>query len=287
MTAAAKPLPPHHNSLTCYTNYGCRLPECVERYRAWDRQRRAARKAGQWQPHVDAEPVRQHLRTLAEHGITLHRAAEMAGIGARSLHPLFQPQHGRRRRHQHTVRAELAAKILAITPEAATPAKVDPTGTARRIQACVAVGWPMRYLAPHFGLSDTYVHQIIQRSSKDHLLLAATAAKVADGYERVKTQKPHRHGIRPVDVKKARNLAASRGWPPPKYWADRMDVIDDPHFQPEYGLLRAQIIAEEAHWLMTAGRLNREQAAARLGVSLFSVDRALREHPQDGLAVAA
>jgi AraC-like DNA-binding protein len=279
--------PPHHNTLTCYTNYGCRLPDCAERYREWDRNRRAARKAGQWQPHVEAEPVRQHLRMLNDHGITLHRAAEMAGIGPRSLHPLFQPQTGRRRRHQHTVRTEIAAKILAIRPETVTPGRVDPTGTARRIQALVAIGWPMRYLAAHFGIGDTYVHQIIQRSTKDHLVLAATAEKIAARYEHVKTLQPARHGVRARNVKQARNMAASRGWPPPKYWADRMDVIDDPDFEPEYRKLRAEILAEEAHWLMTAGGLDRDQAAARLGIARFTIDRALREHPQDEQELAA
>lgn len=283
MTTAVREAP-HHNTLTCYTNYRCRRPDCVERYLAWDRQRRAARAAGQWQPLVDAEPVRQHLRLLAEHDITLHRAAELADVPKCTLHRLLPTQHGQRRPVTHTVRADLAAKILAIDPAAATPGRVDPTGTVRRIQALVANGWPMSNLAGHIGLSPRYVHVLVARSS-DCLIYGSTAAKVAAGYEEAKHLRPARHGVQPRIVKMARNLAASRGWPPASYWADRMDVIDDPHFTPEHKKLRAEIIAEEAHWLMTAGGLDRDQAAERLGIARFTVDRALREHPQD-LAVA-
>lgn len=287
MTTTDKPTPPNHDTLTCYVNYRCRLPGCVDRYRAWDRERRAARKAGQWQPHVDAEPIRQHLRTLNAHGVTLHRVSEIAGIGPRSLHPLFQPSTGKRRRVQHTVTTELANKILAITPETATPGLLEPTGSARRIQALVAAGWPMRYIGLQLGFGDTYIHQLIKRSAVGHLVSATTARKITDGYEVLKTRKPVRHGVSSRAVTLARNYAASRGWPPPRYWNDRMDVIGDPHFAPEYKRLRAEILAEEAHWLMTAGGLDRDQAAARLGIARFTVDRALREYPQDDMEQAA
>jgi hypothetical protein len=278
-TAAAVRTPPHHATRTCYTKYNCRLPDCVQRYYAWDARRRAAQAAGEWQPHVDADPVREHLRTLARHGITLHRAAEIAGIGPRSLHPLFQPENGQRRPIRHTVRPEIAARVLAIDPEKARPAKIDPTGTARRIQALVAIGWPMSHTADHLRLSRTYVHALVKRSTRDHLILASTADKVDDGYLQIKDRRPCRYGITPLMIKKARNLAASRGWPPPAYWDGRMDVIDDPHFAPEYGITRAEILAEEARWLIGGG-LTRDQAAAQLGVSRFYVDRALREHAE-------
>ncbi|MFJ6566559.1 hypothetical protein ACIQNU_04010 [Streptomyces sp. NPDC091292] len=280
MTTAVREAP-HHRTLTCYVNYGCRLPECAERYREWNRNRTRAKRAGQWQPHVDAEPVRQHLRTLKEHGISIRQAATLAGVRGCSLHPLFH------RPVRHTVRPEIAAAVLAIDPANTAPTYIDPTGTGRRIEALVADGWPMAHLADHIGVYHTYVHALTQRSHNGQKVRATTAAKVSDAFDRLATTKPARHGVNPKHFKQSRNMAASRQWPPTAYWADRMDVIDDPHFRPEYKKLRAEIIAEEAHWLITAGRLNREQAADRLGVSLFSIDRALREHPQDQMEVAA
>jgi hypothetical protein len=278
--------PPHHNTITCYANYGCRRPECVERHRAYYQRRGAALKAGQWEPFVDAEPVREHLRMLAEHDITPYRAAAMAGIGARSLHPLFQPRNGRRRAIRHTVRAEIAAKILAVTPDAGAPGRVDSTGAARRIRALVADGWPMRHLAHQLGFGNTYVHQLVQRADNGHLILAQTAAIIADGYDRLKDEQPSEHGVGQRVINLARNHAASRRWPPTSYWATRMDDIDDPHFEPMYGLTRREVIAQDAGELMRSG-LTRASAAERLGVSKAYIDHAFRDHPQYAVEVAA
>jgi hypothetical protein len=279
--------PPHHNTLTCYSNYGCRQTECVERYKAWRARRDEALKAGDWQPYVDAEPVRQHLLMLGEHEITLYRAAAMAGVGVRSLHPLFQPSTGRRRPVRHTVRSEIAAKVLAVTPDTAPPARVDSTGTARRIQALGADGWPLRRQGVIFGFGGTYVHQIVDRSTSGHLVLASTAHTIAAGYERLKDEQPSEHGIGQRVINLARNHAESRRWPPTSYWADRMDAIDDPHFTPEYGVKRREIVAEDANWVMTTGRIDRELAAGRLGISKAYIDHAFRDHPQYAVEVAA
>ncbi|WHM30278.1 hypothetical protein OH540_09605 [Streptomyces sp. BPPL-273] len=286
MTTAVREAP-HHNTLTCYTNYGCRLPECVKRLRAYYQNREAALKAGQWHPFVDADPVREHLHMLAEHNITPYRAAAMAGIGARSLHPLFQPRTGRRRAVRHTMRVEIAEKILAVTPDTAAPGRVDSTGTARRIRALVADGWPMRHLSHHMGFGSTYVHQIVQRADKGHLVLARTAGIVAEQYDRLKDEKPSDHGVGRRLINLASNHGATRRWPPTSYWASRMDDIDDPHFEPMYGLTRREIIAHDAGELMRTGGLDRASAAARLGVSKAYIDHAFRDHPQYAVAVAA
>ncbi|MGW5636671.1 hypothetical protein [Streptomyces sp. NPDC003832] len=264
MTTAVRQ-PPHHETITCYTNYACRLPECVDRYRQWNRNRISAKRAGQWQPHVDAEPVRHHLRALEQHGISIRQAATLAGIGASSLHPLFT------RPIRHTVRPEIANAVLAIDPTQVTPTRIDATGTARRIQALVADGWPMAHLADHLGVYRSYVHALIRRHENGQLILASTAASVADGYEQLAGKRPARHGISPRLIKQARNMAADRRWPPTAYWVDRLDVIDDAHFAPEYGIRKRELIAREARWLMRHGHL----------------DRAFRDHPETETELAA
>ena len=279
--------PPHHNTLTCYANYGCRLAACVDRYRAWRARREEALKAGEWQPHVDAEPVRQHLTMLAEHNITLHRAAAMAGVGLNSLHPLFPPRQGRRRPRRHTVRAEIAQKVLAVTPESVLPGRMDATGTVRRIQALVADGWPMRHQSHIFGFGNTYVHQIVDRGTNGHLVLSGTACTVAEGFERLKDEQPSEHGVGQRVINLARNHATSRRWPPTSYWADRMDAIDDPHFTPDFGVKRREIVAQDAHWVMTTVGLGRAATADRLGVSKAYIDHAFRDHPEYAVEAAA
>lgn len=273
--------PPHHRNLTCYTNYGCRLPDCIDRYREYNRDYARAMRAGQMRGLVDADPVRRHLRVLKQHGISLRRAAALAGIGACTLHPLF------RRPVRHTVRPEIAAAVLAIDPNQATPSHIDATGTARRIQALVADGWPMAHLADHFGVYRSYVHALVQRGENGQSILASTAGKVADAYDQLAGKRPAKNGVNPRLVKRARNLAAARRWPPTTYWADRLDVIDDPHFQPEYGLKKREVIAQEAHWIMRHGGLDRATAAQRLGVDKSYIDHALRDHPQYDAGLAA
>ncbi|MEV8548367.1 hypothetical protein AB0L04_00730 [Streptomyces glaucescens] len=273
--------PPHHRNLTCYVNYGCRLPECADRYREWNRNRATAKRAGQWQPHVDAEPVRHHLRKLEEHGISIRQAATLAGVGARSLHPLFT------RPIRHTVRPEIAAAVLAIDPEQATPTRIDATGTARRIEALVADGWPMANLADHLGVYRSYVHALIRRHEDGQKILASTAAKVAAGYDHLAGKRPAKHGIKQRQIKQARNLAASRRWAPTSYWATRMDVIDDPDFEPLYGVTRREIIAQDAAWVMRTTGLDRHATAQRLGVDKSYLDHAFRDHPQYAVEVAA
>jgi hypothetical protein len=211
----------------------------------------------------------------------------MAGVGLNSLHPLFPNRSGRRRPIRHTVRKEIAEKVLAVTPDTATPGRVDPTGTARRIQALVADGWPMRHLGHHFGFGNTYVHQIVQRAADGHLILTATALTVADGYERLKGEQPSEHGVRQRVINLARNHATSRRWPPSSYWAERMDAIDDPHFTPMYGVTRREIVAHDANEVMRLTGLNRRAAAERLGVSKAYIDHAFREFPQYAIGVAA
>lgn len=278
--SAATRTAPHHNNLTCYTNYGCRLPDCVERYRAWNRNRTKAKRAGKWQPHVEADPVRAHLKMLEEQGISIKQAARLAGVGDCSLHALFH------RPVRHTVRPEIAAAVLAVTAESGTPARTDAIGTGRRIQALVADGWPMAHLAGHLGVYRSYVHALTQRSSNGDMILSSTAAKVATGYDRLARTSPSRHGVSQRLITQSRRMAASRQWATVRYWADRMDVIDDPDFEPMYGVTRRLIVAQDANWIMRTTGVTKLVAAQRLGVDKSYLDHAFRDHPEYAVEVA-
>lgn len=278
MTTATR-TPPHHDTLTCVKNYNCRLPACRQRVSNWEKDRRQQKAAGTWQPLVDAEPVRQHLHMLAAHNITLRRAAVIAGAAPTTLYMLLPAQNGQRRPTKHSVKADLAERILAIKPADVTPGHVDPTGTVRRIQALAANGWPMRRVAPLLGLYPTYVSVLISRADQC-TVTGSTATKVADAYADLSQKRPGRHGINARTIKRVRSMAASRRWPDTRYWDQHLDAIDDPHFTPDYKITRAEIIAAEAHWLITTAGLNRTQAAERLGVSRSYIDHALIDHPQ-------
>lgn len=284
MTTAVREAP-HHNKLTCVKHYGCRLPECVERYRTYQRERYHGRVAGTWQPLIDAEPVRQHILELQAADFTIVRISELSGLPFETVVGFTRTygNSGCRKSRKRRCTPEVAAKILAITPDVAKPGITDATGTRRRLQALVAAGWPMEHLGLRIHMSNQAARSLIRRER----VYGRTAQAVTRLYDELKDQKPEKHGIDRRSVTRARSHAKSRNWPTIAYWADRMDVIDDPHFEPMYGLTRREIIAHDAHELIRFGGLSRAAAAERLGVSKAYVEHAFRDHPQYAVEVAA
>ncbi|MGQ4513632.1 hypothetical protein [Streptomyces sp. DW26H14] len=271
MTTATR-TPPHHDTLTCYADYRCRRPECVERYRAWSRDRYHAKAKGTWTNLLDAEPVREHLLALQAAGITIHRIAAITGMPYNSVRSYTQSCRSHPRRHRITPTA--AEKILAIDPETTRPSRVDPTGARRRIEALVAIGWPTIRIAERAGFSPANRTCIFNRPT----ILLTTAQGVTEAYEEMRHQKPARHGVSATSIKRAKKRAAERRWPPPKYW-DETGAIDDPDFTPGYRVTKAEILAEEARWLMDTAGYTRAEVAGQLGISLDYVHRALAENP--------
>jgi hypothetical protein len=81
-------------------------------------------------------------------------------------------------------------------------------------------------------------------------------------------------------------MAKDRGWAPTRYWDAFPGALDDPHFTPEYGKTRLEILAEDGAWALT-GRVDREVIAERLGVDRSYLDRALAAHPVSETEAAA
>jgi hypothetical protein len=275
--------PPNHNTLTCYTDYRCRLPECVDRYRKWDRARYRAKASGEPGRYVDAEPVRQHLLKLYAAGISIHAVAAATGLSYLAVRSFTHHEYGNRRSRRQRCTTATQAKILALTPDNITTGRIDATGTIRRVQALVAIGFPLERIAPHTALSVTNMSALLQRKT----VLASTASSVAAAYELLRNRKPARHGVDKRNISRATKRAAANRWPTPTYWDKHPGDIDDPDFEPLYGVTRLEIVAQDADWLMRTSGLNREQAARRLGVHKTYVDQAMKAHPQTGQELAA
>lgn len=279
MTARREP--PNHDTLTCYTDYGCRLPGCRDRYNAWNRERGQAIAAGTWQPLVDAEPIRQHLLALDAAGITLHRVSVLTGLPYKSVRAFVHHDYGYAAPRRRRATPEVAAKILAIG--FTDSGYVNPIGSQRRFQALVALGWPTLHTAKRAGLHPSNRNTIFKAAS----MRASTAQRIAVVYDELRVQSPAKHGVSAVSIKRAKKLAAERRWPTVAYWADRMDVIDDPDFEPLYGVTKRELIAQDASWVMRTTGLDKAAAAERLGVSKAYVEHAFRDHPEYALGTAA
>ncbi|MFF2852615.1 hypothetical protein ACFVT5_40940 [Streptomyces sp. NPDC058001] len=277
MPTAAKPLPPH-GTLSRHKYHKCKCHECVDNYRAYQRNRHRKQGYGTWQPLVDAEPIRQHLLRLREQGIAFTRVAEIAG-----LHPptvgAFLYGLGPKRPRKKRATPEIAAKILAVTAETATPNIVNSTGTRRRIQALAVNGWPMKALGPHIGVNPATVCRLALQAR----VFRATAEAVAACYLKLAGENPEAHGISASVAERSRRHAAREGWHDPLWWED-MGRIDDPDFDPaaadrEPGARElAALRREEIEHLAWCGHTP-EQIRARLDneVSISTVRQIVHE----------
>lgn len=278
---------PHHRNFTCLKEYNCKRAECLERSRAYSRRRYRQKGYGTWQPLVDAEPARQHIAELRDAGHSIPDIQKAARIsGATIARILYEGVNKRAER----IRPEVSERILAV-PVTAAPVKantsVDATGTRRRIQALVAMGWTLKALGPHLGFHPRRLTDFLYAER----VLASTARRIADRYRTVQTWNPADHGVPAVSQTMARNLAAREGWHGPLDWED----IDDPDCKPEgWGKSRAKpdsqrVVADLTRVAeLTAAGETAQQIADELGCHKRTVVRArgrvqpqeLTRHPQ-------
>lgn len=223
MTTAVR-TPPNHDTLTCYKNYGCRLPACVERNRAYNRTITRRRAYGTWQPFVDAEPVRQHILTIQQAGVSLARIVALTGLAEPTVGRILYSS-GKRPPHKR-LRPEHANRILAVTAQHARPDRIDATGTRRRIEALQVIGWPKQYIAERLGLNISTAGRV----TRQNLVRSSTAYAVAALYCELKVKLPEAHGMIPWVVERTRRHAHAQGWHGPLAWDGN---IDDPDAQPD------------------------------------------------------
>lgn len=222
-----------------------------------------------------ADKAADHLLRLRAAGLDDKTIRKLTGICPDVLYRIL--------RREGTIHARTETRILRVPVPAANGrstnrAYIPGHGTIRRLRALIAAGWYMAELARRLGKQKENLKQILDRgenSQVTHYL----AEEVRTLYSELHDQKPEQHGVTPRFAERARKHAAARGWATPAYW-DPED-FDDPDFKPatETTDLAAQIVAENAAWLLASG-LHRDLASKQLGKSRFYVDRALREHPE-------
>lgn len=215
-----KPLPAH-GTLSRHKHYGCTCETCHSNYRTYENRRSRLRGYGIWQPLVDITPVREHVSNLVAAGYTIRSIWEAASTDAATLQRvLYGPNK--------TLRAETAQRLLAVSASDLTLSNyrtIDATGTRRRIQALVAIGWPLTHIARHLGI---HPRPLTNLTRVDRVTLT-TARRIEAGYRRLSGLDPNRNGVPQNQATTARRTATARGWHGPLAWDD----IDDPAALPE------------------------------------------------------
>jgi hypothetical protein len=189
------------------------------RKRADENERSRLRAYGVWQPKlVDAEAARLHVKELVRQGASHKRIAQAAGVSDNTIDGLAW---GRRNRPATVqIRRRSADAILSVTLDQ-TLVFVDGTGTARRIQALLALGWPSATLAAELNMSPKFI--------SDMSRLRRTVG-VRPEHAHAVTQLYDRLGMRPGPNRTTAARARRAGYVPPLAWDD--NEIDDPDAQP-------------------------------------------------------
>lgn len=221
------PQDPRHGT-TAGASAGCLCPRCGTAKRNYNRTRYRKTGYGTWQPFIDAEPVREHLRHLSANGIGWIRAANLAGLKRCTVSAILYGRPGFPPNAK--IRPTTAAKILAVqaTPDLlADHAPVPAAGTVRRLRALAALGYPMQELAEQLPIGYDQAIRIAARAPRT--VTNAVARATVTLYDRMSLTVPPTTWVH----QRAQRTALARGWVPPLAWDDA--TIDDPNAHPNTG----------------------------------------------------
>lgn len=197
---------------------GCRCDDCKQAKAEYSREyerRKVLERWGMAEPTlIDSTPSRQHLDYLMASGMGHKQIAKVSGVALTVIQRLVGIATSR---PAHRVTRATEAKILAVQPtlDNLAPKRLVPAGpTARRVQALVALGYPMKHLAERLGILQQ--NFLLHNYDDSHTVTAATARSVAALYDELSMTTPPQGRARTL----ALNYAAKHGWPPPLAWDD-------------------------------------------------------------------
>lgn len=261
----------------------CNCLKCRLGNAAWNRDRRAAIRAGQWQPWADAAPVRAHIEQLHADGMPYELIARLANVDPIQIRRIRGTAGtipvAKLRTDTATALLGVRLNFAQLPPGTLVPAR----GTARRVQALRAIGWPSYAIADLSGLGERTVYEALLNT----LVRIETHRAVGELYDVLHDQDPAARGVAPAMIRRGRRHAARQGWAPPTAWIDiDTDEQADPAARrivlarPEPGE-RGRAVIENTAELARQG-LWREDIARRLGITWEAVARA---HMRAGVPV--
>ncbi len=258
---------------------GCRCTACKNGVTAAVRRQRYLRATGRG-TMVKPQQAARHIELLRNLGMSDKDIQAEAGVCQNVFYRIAK--------QRSDVHRDSAARILAVKPrQVDTPRSgihLSGRGTILRLRALAADGWPAVHLADRCGKHKQFIVHL-QNSNPDTAVIRRWVADYVTALSnQLAGQAPEDHGVAAHIAARIRKTAASKGWAGTAYFDP--DDYDNPDFTPAVDdtTPRRQVIAENAHWLIEQGGLDRAVAAHRLGVHKSYIDHAIREHPDTGLA---
>lgn len=265
----------------------CHCDRCRRSMREYERWRVRQRAYGR-AAYVDAEPARRHVRTMMAAGMGLGQVARVSEVPYGTLSALLYGDATRGLSPSRRIRPGTARALLAVEVSLDTMARgatMDGTGTRRRLQALVTIGWPQTALAGQLGMDQSNITRLIR---SERSVAVSTALRVRALYDRLwDTPPPQDSCSEKIAASRSRRMARQRGWVPPMAWDD--EQLDDPAAAPDPGTEPQRAVgaqpklppADELRFLTSCGE-SIAGLATRFGVSETTVRRTLKHsHPSD------
>ncbi|MGP9528174.1 hypothetical protein [Glutamicibacter sp. AOP5-A2-18] len=266
-----------HGTRNMYLIHKCRGEVCRAAATRYEKSRRLDRLYGREADRVDAQPVREHVEFLRVNGVSYRALASASGVSKSAIMAMIYGRGERGHDPYGRVLTSTAEKILAVKPSmdimsAGRP--IDATGTRRRVQALVTLGWSVSSLAVRLGVSPSNFHVLLQRDQ----VTVKTALKVRELYTELWDKPNQASSWQDLSAAtRARNYARFHGWLPPMAWDD--DQIDDPAYSPVVNLqnvskvdAKREAFLEEAEFFADSGETI-DRLATGLGVTVESMEK--------------
>lgn len=194
----------------------------------WRARRQKLIASGEWRPFVAAQPVRDHVNRLRAAGMPIRSIEKRFGMSAHHLDHLLWGSEGSG--PSEKVRTETAQMLLAYWPtldDFPDAARIDATGTRRRIQALQVRGFNLVAIAGKAGIAARYFQKAVNADK----VTARVARAVRNVYGCWWSADPCDHGVKQWVADRTRSAAQRNGWYGPLAWDD--DTIDDPNAMPQ------------------------------------------------------
>lgn len=170
-----------HGTRAMYTKHKCRGTACREASRAYEATRRRQRAYGIEADRVDAQPVREHVEYLRDNGVSYKALSKACGVGRSTIQNMLFGRKDRGHAPYARVASSTAEKILAVKPtidNMAAGRPIEATGTIRRLQALVTIGYSITSLGERLSMTPGNTATLMQRDQ----VTVATARKVRSLY---------------------------------------------------------------------------------------------------------
>lgn len=188
-------------------------------------------------PKIDAAPVIRHAQFLHnEHGMSIRAIAKAAGVSNSAAHRAVSGRHRDGSpvvtMYREQGEALLAAQPVALPEDPNAVALLDITGSRRRAQALMALGFSGTYLSEMLGYNQlTNLWRLLLPTGYKSIG-AHRVFMIREAYDKYQHADPVDFGLSAYSINRAKNVAQKHNMAPPSCWDD--DTIDDPDAAPEW-----------------------------------------------------